>query len=246
MTEEEGQDDRQRLKKRRVTLQLTPPRLALPGEELAPEPPRDAERRSPSEPQLALPSGARGRGPSTRPPVMEMSDGWSRDRPSVSSVPPRLEEEAPAPDEGPEDGGALTLVNKRSRRSSPGFDTVTEMRDRYALGDFSTALELAELVLGRDPEHEVAQRIARGSRQRLSQLFSSRLGDLARVPEIAVDAAEVRWLGLDTRAAFLLTRVDGTSTFREIIQMSGMPRVDALKTLVELLELKAIRLADAG
>ena len=85
--------------------------------------------------------------------------------------------------------------------------------------------------------------MAEGCREKLSQLYGSRLGDLGRVASVAVDASEVRWLGLDSRAAFLLSRVDGMSTLREVIAVSGMAQVDALKTLVELMEMKAIRLA---
>jgi hypothetical protein len=48
-------------------------------------------------------------------------------------------------------------------------------------------------------------------------------------------------LGLDHRAGFLLSRVDGLSTVEEVLDICGMPRLEALKTLVDLLDRGAIR-----
>jgi hypothetical protein len=56
-----------------------------------------------------------------------------------------------------------------------------------------------------------------------------------------VPDAEVRWLGLDHRAGFLLSRIDGVATVDELVDVSGMGRLEALKILAELLEAKAIR-----
>jgi hypothetical protein len=39
----------------------------------------------------------------------------------------------------------------------------------------------------------------------------------------------------------LLSRVDGLSTIEEVLDVCGMPRLEALKTLVDLLERGAIR-----
>lgn len=225
----------------RVTLQFRALPLVLPGEEA----PEVAER--PSDPGLLLDPRS-GVNPIPRfadppPAPTELEDGWSRSRGSPSSAPPRPEEPLPNDDVEGEEGDALTLVAKRARRSSPGLDYISEMKDRFALGDYTTALELAELVLGRHPAHEEASAVAEGSREKLSQLYGSRLGELSQVVTVAVDAAEVRWLGLDSRAAFLLSRIDGASSLRDVISVSGMERVDALKTLVELMEMKAIQLA---
>ena len=118
------------------------------------------------------------------------------------------------------------------------------MNERFALGDFTGALFVAEFLLGRDPDNAATQLCAAASRERLEQLYSSRVGCLTRVPIVAIRENDMRWLGLDHRAGFLLSRVDGRASLVEILDVSGMPRLEALKTLVELYEAGAIRFAE--
>jgi hypothetical protein len=73
------------------------------------------------------------------------------------------------------------------------------------------------------------------------QLYASKIGDLSGVPVQALSENQMRWLGLDHRSGFLLSRVDGLSTIEEVLDVCGMPRLEALKTLVDLLERGAIR-----
>ena len=229
-------------KRARVTLKWNAPPLALPGE------PGAEERDDPSN-ELVLPELEAGepavRTASTVPPELgEGADGWERQRPRITPPPFRPPSAPPPPRLDEDDGGALELVDRRSRPSLPSGDLLVEMSDRYALGDYTAALRAAELVLGRDPENEVAARIAESSRERLTALYRSRLGSPRRVPSVAVQGAEVRWLGLDHRAAFLLSRVDGRHSVAELVDVAGMPELEALKTLVELLEMGAIRFDD--
>lgn len=137
---------------------------------------------------------------------------------------------------------ALGLVD-RAKPSHAELDLEEEMAERYALDDFTGALRTAELLLGTNPEHAEAKNYAESCRKRLEQLYSSRLGSLDRHVEVAVPEREIRWLGLDHRAGFLLSRIDGSATIEEIIDMSGMAHLEALKTLAELLDIGAIRLA---
>jgi hypothetical protein len=221
----------------RVTLDFTGPPLALPGE--------DAEGVGPA-PRAATPAGeaSAGDGPST-----SEHDAWTRDRqrrgssvhpavsPSVNPPPLSADPRAlPA-----EQGGAIDLVD-RSRPPTHEMDLAKEMSDRYALGDFTGALRAAQLLLGREPDHRGARRYADNSVERLAQIYGSRLGSLDRVPRVIVPEQEVRWLGIDYKAGFLLSRVDGHHTLEEIIDVSGMPRLEALRMLAELLEAGAIAL----
>jgi hypothetical protein len=141
------------------------------------------------------------------------------------------------------EGDALGLVD-RSRPSTRDVDIVSDMAERYALGDFTGALRAAELLLGMAPDHPEALRYARSSRERLEQLYSSRLGALSRIAHVAVPDHEIRWLGLDHRAGFLLSRVDGCHSIEEVLDVSGMPRLEALKTLSELVSVGAVRLVE--
>jgi len=115
------------------------------------------------------------------------------------------------------------------------------MADRFALGDYSAALRLAELTLGNNPDDPDALATSGVSREKLAQLYGSRLGSMERVLHPNVDGAEVRWLGLDHRAGFVFSLVDGRHTVSELIDISGMPPLEVLKTLVELLDMGALR-----
>lgn len=240
--EQPTEAERPRVKqKKRVTLKWDNSELLLPGEKAPTEAPpsESGELALPEQVQELMKSvtGARHEPP---PPT---HDGWERERPKLTPPPPRPPSSPPGPlDEG--DGDALSLVDRRGRQSSPAIDLATEMNDRFALGDYTAALRTAELLLGRHPEHAEARNVSEACRNKLAQLYQSRLGPPSRVPKVAVDPTDVRWLGLDHQAGFLLSQIDGTQTLEEISDVSGMTRLDTLKILVELLDMGAIRFTD--
>ncbi len=117
------------------------------------------------------------------------------------------------------------------------------MKDRYAMGDFSGALEIAESLLAADVADLDAQRYATSCRDVLTQMYLSRLGGLDQVINVVLSPEELRWLNLDHRAGFLLSLVDGISTIEELLDISGMSRLDALKVLATLREQRAILLS---
>ena len=172
------------------------------------------------------------------PPPMQMTPGWLGQ--GLGQIPRAIK--TPPPDEpvAPTPGTAFDLVDN-SRPSFSGVDLHAEMADRFALGDFSGALGVAELILGGRPDDPAAQRYAMSSREKLEQIYEARLGSTSNLLRVAVGENDVRWLGLDHRAGFLLSRVDGHSSIEEIIDTSGMPRLEALRTLAELLDQRAIR-----
>ena len=168
-------------------------------------------------------------------------DGWARSRPSATVPPPppvRTKSELPPPPKrSSESTESLRLVSARSRPTSAvPPDLAAEMNDRFALGDFTGALRSAELLLGQQPDDVEAAQVAKTSRDRLVHFHLARLGGLAAVLDLKVAGAEVRWLGLDHRAGFLLSLVDGTTTVEEIVDMSGMAKHEALRLLAELLD----------
>jgi hypothetical protein len=218
---------------KRITLAFRGPPLAKPGES-ASLPPREADQ-----PQQPAPKSASEE-------KKESHDAWSRDRVARGSGVHRAysaEELAEPPPNTPKskEGGALDLVNRR-RPSEPNLDLAAEMTERFALDDFTGALRAAELILGRTPGHEDALRYAKMCRERLAQLYTARLSAVGTIPRLAVPSTEIRWLGIDNRAGFLLSRIDGAHTIDELVDISGMPRLEVLKTLTELLDAGTITL----
>lgn len=240
---------RKRNKRKRITLDVIGPPLELPSARGDTIPPPGEDRPS-SElllPELhGLPRFTRARLPTEQ--LAKIEDAWSRGRDAPESVPVRPRTETPPPFVAAESivtgqNDALALVSRRSRPpGSSVLDLAGEMLDRFALGDFSGALSAAELVLGKDPQHAEARRCASSCRDRLSDMHLSRLGGPNKLPQIAVAGSEIRWLGLDHRAGFLLSHVDGKSTIDELVDLSGMARHEALKVLVELVDAGALSL----
>lgn len=136
-------------------------------------------------------------------------------------------------------GGELDLDAPQPTEEDPA---VGDMRDRYAAGDFTGALILAESLLETDPNHEEALRYADSCREVLTQMYSARLGPLDQVATVAIPSDQIRWLSLDHRAGFLLSLVDSVSTVDEILDISGMTRLDALRIMYTLLEQRIVAL----
>jgi hypothetical protein len=115
-----------------------------------------------------------------------------------------------------------------------------DLRDRYAVGDFSGALETAERLLACDAQDADALRYAESCREVLLHMLTARIGSLDRVVKTVVAPDQIRWLSLDHRAGFLLSLVDGMSTAEELLDISGMTRLDALRILSHLLEQRVV------
>jgi hypothetical protein len=57
---------------------------------------------------------------------------------------------------------------------------------------------------------------------------------------VAVSAGEMHLLALDHRAGFLLSFIDGSMSVDEVLDVSSMPELDALRIMFELQEQGAI------
>jgi hypothetical protein len=115
-----------------------------------------------------------------------------------------------------------------------------EMGDRFSLGDYTGALEIADGILTRDPANAAANQCAEECREKLIQMYTARVGPLDRVPVVTVAREQLRWLSIDHRAGFLLSHIDGVSSLEMILDVSGMPLLDALKILAELSQQRVI------
>ncbi|MES1175021.1 MAG: hypothetical protein ABUL62_11920 [Myxococcales bacterium] len=124
----------------------------------------------------------------------------------------------------------------------PEGGAIGDMKDRYAMGDFSGALVIAEGIIESDPEDLEAPRYAQSCRDVLTQMYSARLGALDQIVAVAVPSDQIRWLTLDHRAGFLLSLIDGGSTVDQILDISGMTRLDALRIMYQLLDQRVISL----
>jgi hypothetical protein len=138
--------------------------------------------------------------------------------------------------------GPPPAVLIQSPASSNRNVEIGQMKDRYATGDFTGALVVAEGLLEVNADDLDAQRYAQSCRDVLTQMYSARLGSLAQRVRVAVPGDQIRWLSLDHRAGFVLSLIDGSSTVEELLDISGMNRLDALRILYTLYDQRVIAL----
>ena len=140
----------------------------------------------------------------------------------------------------------LELMLDEPDAEAPSAETdasaIAAMKDRYAMGDFSGALVVAEGIIADSPGDPEAPRYAQSCRDVLTQMYSARLGSLEQIVAVAVPSDQVRWLTLDHRAGFLLSLIDGGSSVEQLLDISGMTRLDALRILYQLLDQRVISL----
>jgi hypothetical protein len=244
-----------------VPVYVNPPRPAYGRSEMPTAPPV-AHLSVPEQAKRSMPAPSRAQRPrfmteTARNPPADLEQLARATRPGVSSANGST---VPSPTSEPIKDSALDFVD--------GFDPLLEslappmsglqtpapasnmarvgpkeMQDCYAVGDFSRALSIAEEILARTPDDAAVRRCAQNCRDVLTQMFAARIGPLDQVITVVVSPDEVQWLSLDHRAGFLLSLVDGQSTVDEILDISGMTRLDALKIIFDLMERQVVRLA---
>ncbi|HEV7554930.1 MAG TPA: hypothetical protein VGO00_05695 [Kofleriaceae bacterium] len=100
--------------------------------------------------------------------------------------------------------------------------------------EFDKAVAAVDLALGEDPNSALAQKLIHRNRDQIMAVFTAFLGDLQRTPVLARPLHELGAAPISPRAAFLLSRIDGTLSLDEILDVSGMPRVEAYRYLCQL------------
>lgn len=144
-------------------------------------------------------------------------------------APPDTQTQPPPPP-----GSHLTMEPEsglRMRTAGEVTDLLAEPMQRFATGDYAGALTLGEALLEEAPDSENVRSFVEDCRRALESSYIEKLGSLHRVLSLSVTPDELRALPLDHRAGFLISHVDGVSTIEMVLDVSGMPRLDALRLL---------------
>jgi hypothetical protein len=72
-------------------------------------------------------------------------------------------------------------------------------------------------------------------RDLLYRIYEGHIGEMTQVPLLAVPIHQISAERLDHRTGFLLSRIDGMLSFEDILDVAGMPRLDAYRILSNLL-----------
>lgn len=148
-------------------------------------------------------------------------------RSAKSSEPSRASDAAPSP--LPDPNGAVLRWLELTRHA-------------LRASDFAEASSHAEVAfdVGTSTGNETARTALRASEPLLARAFLQRLGSAHHRlhPHHTRSASD---FPLSPRAAFLLSRVDEGMTVEETLDVSGMPRLETLRTLVQLVNCGALR-----
>jgi hypothetical protein len=108
------------------------------------------------------------------------------------------------------------------------------LRACFERGEYFGVLRAGEALLERRPDLTAALSYVAAARESLLRRYLAELGGPRQIPRLLVHAPEITSLSLDHREAFLLSLIDGVSAVDEIVDMSGLPELDALRLLSHL------------
>ncbi len=108
------------------------------------------------------------------------------------------------------------------------------MYERLAQDDYEGAQLVAEAILDREPAHQDALQCLALCDGPLRKLYLSRVGSLARVPQLARESELMLRRVADSRIKRMLELVDGLTPLGKIVDASGMTTTEALRIASEL------------
>lgn len=112
---------------------------------------------------------------------------------------------------------------------------VLEARRLRDVGEFGAALDIVGKVLSRG-ENEAAAELRDEIEGTLEAQFVAVLGSLEETPRLVIDMGAMAGLDLDHRAGYIISQVDGMMTYLDLIELSGMPRLETLSVFCNLVE----------
>jgi hypothetical protein len=164
--------------------------------------------------------------------IQKLRKGHVTGRPQVPAMDPIDARSAEILEGIDRDAPAVETREERTRRR------ITALLDRateWGRGsDLERAVTAVDLALSEDPNSALAQKLVHRNRETIMNAFQGFLGDLERAPALARPLHELGSAPISPRAAFLLSRVDGTLSLDEILDVSGMPRLEAYRYLCQL------------
>jgi hypothetical protein len=127
--------------------------------------------------------------------------------------------------------GAIDLPSPSKKKHNP----VAEMHDCFSRGDYVSALAIVDLLLAVHPDDRLARQFRATCCAALEDVYALRIGPLDRIPVVVTLPEPMGRLGID-RPGLLLSLMDGSSTLEAILNVCGIPRLDALRVLQGLVQ----------
>jgi hypothetical protein len=140
------------------------------------------------------------------------------------------------PDFDPEAFARDSEIKQRAASPAGGEATIDQARRLHLDGDHEQALLLVTRLLELVPLHPEATKLSTDCREALEREYLSSVGSASAILVVAVSTDELRTLALDHVSGFLLSLMDGATDTETILDISGLPRLLALRHLRNLLD----------
>src|SRR5579883_1721780 len=163
--------------------------------------------------------------PSIPSPELAATEAEGGDRPTI------------VPDFDPEAFARDSEI--RQRAAAPAVDgepTIDQARRLHADGHHEQALFLLTRLLDLAPLHPDATNLAAQCRASLERECLSAIGSEAAILVAAVSPEELKGFAVDNVSGFLFSLIDGATSVETVLDISGVPRLLALRHLRGLLE----------
>ena len=105
----------------------------------------------------------------------------------------------------------------------------------HARGDLETAVIAIELALSAARSDDGVDALLAANESLVLAVLDAFIGDQSRMAALSQHLEQLIGIAIDQRAAFLLTRIDGTLTARELLVTCGLPVLDARRHLCQLI-----------
>ena len=127
-------------------------------------------------------------------------------------------------------------IKQRAASVVDGEPTIDQARRLHLDGEHEQALFLLARLLELAPLHPEATKLSIDCRAALERDCLSAVGSESAILVAAVSSAELKTFALDNVSGFLLSLMDGATNTETILDISGLPRLLALRQLRSLLE----------
>ena len=147
------------------------------------------------------------------------------------------------PEFDPEAFARDSETKQRAAVAEGGEPTIDQARRHHLAGEHEEALFLLTRLLELAPLHPEGSKLASECRQALERDCLSALGSKSAIFVVAVSPEELKRFTLDNVSGFLLSVMDGATDVETILDISGLPRLLALRHLRSLLERGVVAVA---
>jgi hypothetical protein len=139
--------------------------------------------------------------------------------------------------------GSVQGTQADSRRDPSVSTLVRDAQRRLRGQDFEGALDLYQMAAALDSERIELEGYVDLLRSRLVKRYRERIGDASRVPKLLVPLDQITGMNLPADTGFVLSMIDGRTSFGELLSVTSMGPFEALRIVARLLDAGIVEIA---